>query len=316
MSEVTLDFFTEIVKITVNTGPILVLDLTTGVAPPQSGPPLMQLTGVPGADGVFSVFTDNLTLVKPKGKTAAIVDPISGAMRANLLTWPKNRVVTAQSGNVFLFCNINLMRAQLGKGTPLTLQLITPGKGQTTKKFVTYYVENVNGSGYQFDPSNPGKPLQFNGGNAVINIWRDGLKGDPIAISGGTLSSDTPGSQNVFLGGRFNGFVGQVNPVNATFILNLDNQPISQYVPPGNNIVTGTVEIDDPDTTQWGITAAVWKKQKSFAGLLPTPPLQTFPVPPPAIQPDSKAFTGGFSVPSRTVTVAVSAAPENAVTLG
>jgi hypothetical protein len=309
MSDI-LDIFTTIKKITVESA-TLVLDLTTGVAAPGSAPP-MFMTGVPGTSGNVNVFSTPFIL-KPEGHAVSISDPITDAMRTNLIGWAKNLTSTGNSSNVFFFFNISSLRANLKANVPVTFGLVTPGPGSNTFKQVTYYWEIVTPPGvnqpFSGNPVSP-VPVLF-GKNGVSSVWTDSSFGGAGNYLLAGFTGDIQGP--VDFGDPANRFHGQIDVFTTTAN---DNK----FLGGGGKLVfsihTQTFTVPNVvDTTSWGISAAVWKKQKAFAGLLPVPPSQTWPLPSPAVQPDSHAFTGGFSIPSKTVTVTVSPSPANVVTL-
>lgn len=305
-------FLARIVNVNWGLGPILVLDLVTGVGAPQSGVPPMLLTGVSGQPvNVFSIPY----ILKPKGKPTAIVDPISSAMLANFLVWSKNLKVTANTGSVFLFCNVTGMRAGFKNPLqPLTFELVTPAAQNLPPGRATYYWEldartfNII-TQFSGNPVSP-LPVLF-GKNGVVSVWTDSSFGGTgnFLIAGFTGDIQGP----VDFGDPANRFHGQID----VFTTTANDNFFAEIAGSGSpfSIHTETFDISKIDTTSWGIRAGLWKKQKAFAELLPVPPSDVWPIPPPSIQPDSNAFTGGFSVPSKIVTVTVSAPPDSTVTL-
>jgi len=254
----------------------------------------MLLAGVPG-QGALNVFKDNLIISKPGSPSAAIVDPLSANMVSNLLSWPSNKILTSQSGAIFISCNIAAFRSLMKNPGAVNLTIITPPIGPGTDEITQFYWL-VTSNTVDFTPTvNPLFPTI--GTHAVDAIF-----------------SDSPGQP------------GSANKVIAIQVGNPPAQPgetIFDYNarvfggPPFFPIAQASGNVHTDDTTAWGVQAAIWQKQKTFSQIIQTGIDGTWPQGPPVPQPTSRVFDGAAAAPLPSVAeqLSVSIAPGNTVTM-
>jgi hypothetical protein len=316
MENPSLDFLTTVVKITAQ-GAILVLDLSTGVGGTQTGVPPLTVAGIPGVPGSQNVFTSSMILPKPGKEIVPIVDPVSSGMLSNLLTWTTQKKLTAKTGFEYLFCNLGAMRGlQKGSG-PVTFRFTTPPGNTPPPVNQTYYW--VTPLFYTPPPnSQPVIPALWQGGGVNVAIWTDttGQAGSANIVVTSTNGNHTAGLIPTTPVGR---------PYISTPPFTWPNQPqynsAFQYLASFNSefansykLTVITIPVSQPDTTAWSIRGGVWQKQKAFADLTPAGGLPNWPVLPPAAQPTSQGAAAG-TTPSRTVTITVTAPPDNTLTI-
>lgn len=307
MAAVTLDVFTTITKIEV-IGGVLVLECKTGVGGTQTGVPQMQISGLPGVLGARSVFSGA---------------PI--AVGKSVLVQPQGLKLTNQTGQVFLFCNLNAIRAQMPGKQPKTVQfkIITPAGQSIPPVFRNYYWLAWSSSPAFIPTLNPlfpipGPSFGFN----IESIWADDFNtvnsADIVIAAAGVAHISHPGGSlySISEGGlqiniNTTNPPAQIDPSVNVFLqqTELENNPSLQ---PSLLFVTKAAFMDQPpDSTAWVLRAGVWKKKTEV--ILP-PGGGDIPAPIPAVQPTSFASTGG-GPPSKTITVTVTPPPANTVSI-
>ena len=298
---ITLDMFTTITKIDIISS-ILVLECRTGVGSPQTGVPPMSISGAGiGSSSVFSgqpVTNGEATIIQPKGLK-----------------------LTKTTGQVFLFCNLAAIRA-LQNSKKIKLLITTP-PGQTLPPVSTNYYWLVGSSGAPaFTPTVqplfpvPGPSFGF----WITAIWRDTIgqvgSGTELVAAASTGAATGGPKYGIVEGGlqvQINP-KGVIDPTQNVFtqLAQYNANPLIWPHPPGSAfIVQGAFLTQPPDTTAWRLLAGVWKNKGDV--VLP-PNNGDIPALPPATPPTSFATAGG-APPSKTVTVTVSPAPANTVSL-